>query len=516
MTMKLINKYWRVGVTLLFGVAIFLFWKVGYPQAMSYQEQNQLFLFSWDYLWKDLSTAGGLSVWLGEFFVQFYYVEWMGAMVLTLVYIALQWGVWAYMRQLTKRHGVLLYVLSYVPPLLLLFMMGDYNLLLSFPIGVLLAVWLAVWMWRRTMWWDVLLIPIAYWLVGSTMWLYVVLRMVQCPFICTWQCALRRPRRLWMVPYLLALQLLVAYTVMEHWSVKSVILGVGYYRIPIPNNSRMWGYNKDVYEILRQDYLVRNERWDEIIERAEKYEVKTAFSSVCVNLALAKKRQLADRMFDFYQSGRDALIIGIYRDNTSDLSSMEAFWHLAMINSCLRYAFDMQEAILNAKRSGRLTKRLAECYVVNGRYDVARKHLSLLKQSLFYRRWAKDMERLMMSEEAIDTHPLYGQKRRYRFKTDFLYNYNEIDKVFGRLFVNEPENVMALDYFMAQMLLRGSVHSFMQHMSWVEQYGGYRQMPRGYQDALRYIQARGKVENSPYGRYVEHMRSMGRLKGGDE
>ncbi len=507
-------RYWRVGVTVLFGMAVFLFWKVGYPQAMSYQEQNQLFLFSWDYLWKDLGIAGGGSVWLGEFLVQMYYMEWLGATMLALVYMALQWGVWMYMKQLTQRYGVLLYVLSYVPPLILWMMMGDYNLLLSFAVGVILSVWLAVGMWRRSVWWDVLLIPVAYWLVGSLIWVYVLLRMLQCPFECSWQCALKRPKRLWMIPYLLMLQLLVAYTVMEHWSVKRVLLGVGYYRVPTGIGKMMWGYNKDVYEVLMQDYLVRNERWDEVIRRAEKYEVKTAFSSVCVNLALAKKRQLADRMFDFYQSGRDALIIGIYRDNTSDLSSMEAFWHLAMINSCLRYAFDMQEAILNAKRSGRLTKRLAECYVVNGRYDVARKHLSLLKQSLFYRRWAKDMERLMMSEAAIDAHPLYGEKRAYRFKTDFLYNYNDIDKVFGRLFVNNPKNVMALDYFMAQMLLRGSVHAFVQHMSWVQQYGGYKEMPRGYQDAMRVIESRGKVENSPYGRYIEYMESTGRVKGG--
>ncbi|EKC45684.1 hypothetical protein LEA_20145, partial [human gut metagenome] len=45
----------------LFGLCIFLFWYCGYPQALCYQEQNQLFLWSADYFWHDLSVAGGLA-----------------------------------------------------------------------------------------------------------------------------------------------------------------------------------------------------------------------------------------------------------------------------------------------------------------------------------------------------------------------------------------------------------------------------------------------------------------------
>ncbi len=503
MKKSFIHRFWRSLLTLLFGVAIFVFWKWGYPQAMSYQEQNQLFLWTIDYLFNDLRLAGGLSVWIGEFVVQFYYVELLGAALLALLFVALQRLTWAYMRACGARHAAW-YVASFAPAVLLLFVMGDYNVLLSWPVSIILSMALVLLMRRRSLWGDVVLVPIAYWLVGSTLWLYVVLRLCLYGARC-W-------RGVWLAPYLLSLQLLTAYTVMEQWSVKAVVAGVGYYRIPQPYNNHIFGYNRDLYEVLRYDYLVRYERWDEIIRRAETYQPQAAFSSVCVNLALAKKRQLADRMFDFYQSGRDALIMGIFRDNTSDLPSMEAFWHLGMINSCLRYAFDMQEAILNAKRSSRLTKRLAECYLVNGRYDVARKHLYLLKHTLFYRAWAQGIEHLMLSEAAIESHPLYGRQRQKRFKTDFLYNYNEIDKVFGRLFVNNPTNTMALDYFMAQMLLRGSVHAFVQHLPWVQQYGGYTRMPKGYQDALDCIQAAGNIPHSPYAKYIDFMRQSGRLQ----
>jgi hypothetical protein len=44
-----------------------------------------------------------------------------------------------------------------------------------------------------------------------------------------------------------------------------------------------------------------------------------------------------------------------------------------------------------------------------------------------------------------------------------------------------------------------------QFMGWVQQYGGYRQMPLGYQDAMRCIQSQGKVQDSPYANYVKRM-----------
>ena len=58
----------------LFCVIVFLFWLLGFPQAMNYQEQNQLFLFTNDYFWNDMRIAGGLADYISEFIVQFYYV----------------------------------------------------------------------------------------------------------------------------------------------------------------------------------------------------------------------------------------------------------------------------------------------------------------------------------------------------------------------------------------------------------------------------------------------------------
>ena len=61
------------------------------------------------------------------------------------------------------------------------------------------------------------------------------------------------------------------------------------------------------------------------------------------------------------------------------------------------------------------------------------------------------------------------------------------------------------DYFLAQMLLNGNVQGFQQYLGAAQQYGGYRQMPLGYQDAMMCIQKQGNLPGSAYGNYVKRM-----------
>ena len=477
---------------MLIGIGIFLFWYMAFPHAMSYQEQYQLFLWTGDYFMERVSLLGGFADWLGEFIVQFYYVEWLGALLLALLFVALQ--------RLTAR---LLpkswWLLSLIPVVMLLWLMGDINVLLSLPVAIVLALALAcVRLSKPLSWMDAVVLPVAYWLIGPMVWLYVVVRVIHLGW-----------KHLWTAGWLLGVQLMVYAWLLPQWPLEQAMTGLNYYRIPL--HYPQWsGYDQEMYELIRMDYLVRNERWDEIVKRAGEYQVRTPFWSNCVNLALSQKRQLADRMFDFYQSGEDALIMPRVRDLTSMLPSAEAFWRLGMVNSSQRYMFDTQESILNGRKSGRCTKRIAECMIVNGHYQTAAKQIDLLKKSLFYRSWAEEAEAQMKDETKINTHPVYGRLRQLRYRENFLYSYEEMDKMLGLLFMNNNQNMMALDYFLAQLLLKGDMRGFQQYLGLAQQYGGYRQMPLGYQDVMRCIQAQGNLPGSPFASYAKRM--IGRAK----
>ena len=65
-------------------IACFVFFQFFYPYHLFYQEQNQLFLSSWDYLTTYLDKPGWLACRAGDFLTQFYYFRYAGPIILTL------------------------------------------------------------------------------------------------------------------------------------------------------------------------------------------------------------------------------------------------------------------------------------------------------------------------------------------------------------------------------------------------------------------------------------------------
>ena len=156
----------------------------------------------------------------------------------------------------------------------------------------------------------------------------------------------------------------------------------------------------------------------------------------------------------FKQFGTRGLILPNIRDFISNSSSSEVFWRLGMINESLRYAFDTQESLVNNRKSGRWMSRMAECQMLNGRYDVAEKYLDILSHSLFYRKWAEDTRRYLRDDAAIASNPIYAYLRSVRYQNDFLYYYPEMDKMLAILYHQNKNNIMAAWYYQAWTALK--------------------------------------------------------------
>ena len=62
-------------------ILLVLLLQVGYSYHFFYIEQFQLFMFSEDYLFETVFHPGGLSIYLGEFFVQFFYYPLVGEII---------------------------------------------------------------------------------------------------------------------------------------------------------------------------------------------------------------------------------------------------------------------------------------------------------------------------------------------------------------------------------------------------------------------------------------------------
>ena len=75
-------RYYPLIVIALWAIACWCFFQFCYPYHFFFQEQNQLFLWSWDYI-SSYTGSGWLATLAGDFLTQFYYYLYIGATILT-------------------------------------------------------------------------------------------------------------------------------------------------------------------------------------------------------------------------------------------------------------------------------------------------------------------------------------------------------------------------------------------------------------------------------------------------
>ena len=535
---NLMIKSWKPLLSLLFGVAVVIFWSVPYMSGLCFQEQYQMFLFDIGYFLERIVLPGGLADYISEFLVQFYYMPVLGGTIIALLLMSIQAISWGLMKQYGMKAVFPGYLLSFVPSIVLWCAMGDQNLLLSFVValsGALLMGWIHNRFHNRLVKvvFELVSTALVYWFLGPVVFLYAALMIGD-----TLMKGKQNGHILSSLGYSACLLILtVAWILLTTQSLQyplyRIFSGLNYYRYPgtvspLPLGVMIWtvvvvffgmvpdgqawikklqkskvvmvlayvlvivaswfgikaSFDEMTYDLIDYDFLVRTEQWDKIIEKAEKKPATTPLSVSCVNLALSQKGMLADRLFEFYQNGGEGLFPTFTRDMISPVSTAEIFFRLGMVNDAERYMFEAQEAIPNYRKSARLTRRIIECEIINGNYQVAAKLLRRLQKTLFYSNWANQMMALLGNEKAINQHPIYGKLRKYREKKqDFLFSDREMDQMLGLLFLNDNHNRMAYEYLMCYELLQRDLEKFVQYYP-LGRFVGYDHIPRSFQEIL--------------------------------
>lgn len=535
---NLMIKSWKPLLSLLFGVAVVIFWSVPYMSGLCFQEQYQMFLFDIGYFLERIVLPGGLADYISEFLVQFYYMPVLGGTIIALLLMSIQAISWGLMKQYGMKAVFPGYLLSFVPSIVLWCAMGDQNLLLSFVValsGALLMGWIHNRFHNRLVKvvFELVSTALVYWFLGPVVFLYAALMIGD-----TLMKGKQNGHILSSLGYSACLLILtVAWILLTTQSLQyplyRIFSGLNYYRYPgtvspLPLGVMIWtvvvvffgmvpdghawikklqqskvvialayvlvivaswfgikaSFDEMTYDLIDYDFLVRTEQWDKIIEKAEKKPATTPLGVSCVNLALSQKGQLADRLFEFYQNGGEGLFPTFTRDMISPVSTAEIFFRLGMVNDAERYMFEAQEAIPNYRKSARLTRRIIECEIINGNYQVAAKLLRRLQKTLFYSNWANQMMALLGNEKTINQHPIYGKLRKYREKKqDFLFSDREMDQMLGLLFLNDNHNRMAYEYLMCYELLQRDLEKFVQYYP-LGRFVGYDHIPRSFQEIL--------------------------------
>ncbi len=222
-------------------------------------------------------------------------------------------------------------------------------------------------------------------------------------------------------------------------------------------------------KVMQYDFMATHQQWNRILETVNAEKPNNQIGVTVQNLALAMHGMLLDHMFEYNQNGIAGLLPDVKEDATSPIPTAEAFYQLGMINVAQRTVFEAQEAILDFQKSGRCYKRLAQTNLINGQYEVARKYLSALQKTLFYRGWADETLPLLGDEEAIARHPEYGRLRQYAYKEDLTGDFYFSDRVtpemLESLYYTNTDNRLAYQYLLAYYMLTGDRERYNQFMS---------------------------------------------------
>ena len=229
-------------------------------------------------------------------------------------------------------------------------------------------------------------------------------------------------------------------------------------------------YDKTTYSLIEYDYMVRANDWDGILKYSDVNEPDLPLSVSATNLAAGMSGNLDAVAFNYRQHGVEGLIPPFVKETLSSWTTGEIFFQLGMINSAQRFYFEGMEAIPNYNKSSRAVKRIAETAIIRGEYKLAEKYLLLLKNTLFYKKWAEQNLRLIKDPRAVENHPLYGTLRKRTVDEDYLFSDGELDKTLGQLFIKNPENNLAKQYLILYPLLQRDLNKFVQYMGIAAEY----------------------------------------------
>lgn len=325
---RLLSRYGASTVIVLWTVACWCFFQFWYPYHFFFQEQNQLFLWSYDYI-SSYCESGGLALLIGDFLTQFYYYLYVGAIILTLCLTAI--GVFTY-RALHNFH------VSRPIALAIALVLMTFVAVCHFSSSYRLSSTIAILGWILILW---IISLIKGWKLRATI--------LCCALLPTWL--------LFGMPKIKPLQR------------PDFIL------------------EKD-FAVDCEYYFGNHDKVIQLVEGSDKWTDQMTFF---YNLVQAQRDQLPDNLLKFtptdlgtfHKIGPETPMLVIRNMN-------ELYWVLGDMTFTERAAM-MTNVFSHNNRNVRMIKRLAECNYVSGDSLAAEKYLRILDKTFVYHKWADNV-----------------------------------------------------------------------------------------------------------------------------
>ena len=170
-------------------------------------------------------------------------------------------------------------------------------------------------------------------------------------------------------------------------------------------------------EELEYDFLLRQGKWEEIVDKNQQNETMILSCQNAVRIALWKTGRLAPQYLEVcLMNHKESLT-----DRVSAFMMSDIYMMIGQVGMAQRAAFEAMESIDDYDKSARSLMRLTETSMITGRPEVALKYISLLERTLFYRSWAKKMRPLVEHPELLKGTAYEQLKQTYEKTDNYLF-----------------------------------------------------------------------------------------------
>lgn len=412
-------------VPLVFTILVWLFFAFCYKGHLVYNQGLWLFLDTKEYFIDKVSHIGGLGDYIAIFLTQFNYWPLLGAAILAVIL----GGIHFLLTLFIKKNGFasIWKQIALAIPFVLWILLCRKGELVTLPFGILVAVALS-------------LINLGnkkasgLWLIGIFVVLYLGFGLFPALTFFLLQAISYIPPKGEGLRSKKGIGFAVAAAIF-------VAGGFGVYK------SADIGLEMD----MRYTQAARNRDWTKLIKYSQDKRLKrSAAMCNCVNLALANtigdegKSLLNSYALYSKEFGTGSLMLP---EKYDQINACEILFNLGFISEARRCAFERLTSVSEDGYCGYWISRLAECALIDGHTELARKYLSILSHNFIYGYSARRL--MAMSDDEIDGHFLYGHLRDMRITSNVSFQDRGLDFMLLAMLNEHQDNRMAMDYYVA-------------------------------------------------------------------
>ena len=516
------NRFFYILPYLVFFTGSFLFFGVFADYIGFYQEKISLFVFSRDYLIDNIKQPGSLLVYLGRFLTTFYYYPFVGGLIISSIICLIILVISKIIGSSTGKETLLLPLLFGTAFFVL---QADYQYLLYNSLGVLLQLLLFYLTIRYLKGFiPVIIFPFWYLLTGGFAWIFALMYtiyLVQKSLRQSWPVIISLYTVTLLFIYILKeffifqpLSNLMVFPLSNEDTRSQFMLFMPLtgliillplwarinFRIPFWNRqndklkitfcsiftlglvivSSILLYSRTFKEYFHAEKLFYQGMYNEINQYLVKHPTTNRLTIYLNNIALCETGRLNDRLFYFPQSP-DGQSLFLKWEMYGEVLRRGAYFYYStgMINEAQRWAY---ENMVMKGITPEDLRMLIRTEIINGNYRIASKYTSILKNTVFYRKEARNFERILADPASMVTHPELGTKRREKIGHDFFSITDNPSVNLEIVFASDSLNRKVFDYRMAWLMLSEDYEGIASGLARLENLG-YKKIPSHLEEA---------------------------------